>query len=168
MDLLTHQSPGVYRWRGQFIPASQAADEGGDVVTRMGQTLHRDVLPVVPGVPTQLKSQSRAAMRTVPDMALDAADPGAAGSVQPGATPAESMQALKDAFNHEYESTVGQYSLSVPKDLTDMVEARIKAAQPNVDDTTQDKVSRAVAARWSVLATACLRLTAFSASHSAL
>jgi len=56
------------------------------------------------------------------------------------------MQALKDAFNHEYESTVGQYSFSVPKDLTDMVEARIKAAQPNVGDTTLDKVSRAVAA----------------------
>ena len=116
------------------------------MVTRMGQSLYRDVLPVVPGVPAQLKSQSRAAMRTVRDMALDTADPSAAGSLQPGATPAESMQALRNAFNNEYESTVGQYSFSVPKDLTDMVEARIKAAQSNVDDTTLDMVSRAVAA----------------------
>jgi hypothetical protein len=52
-----------------FVPVAQAADDEGDIVTKAAQGFDKDVLPVVPGVSSQIKGQSRRAMDTVREMA---------------------------------------------------------------------------------------------------
>ena len=114
-------------------------------MTRAGKALYRDVLPIAPGVSGQLKGQSRRAMDAVREMALDTADP-TGNVVQAGAgrNPQATISALKDAFDQEYATTVKQYAFPVPSDFRDQVEARIRAAMPDVDDTTVSKVVAAL------------------------
>lgn len=94
------------------IPLTQAADQEGDLVSRGVTSLYQHGLPIVPGVSGQLRRQSTVAANQ-----------------------------LKEAFQHEYDSTVGSYSFNVPSDFKDEVAARIEAAMPNVDKTTLEKVS---------------------------
>jgi hypothetical protein len=131
--------------RDIFVPVAQAADDEGDLVTKAAKTVYRDVLPLAPGVSAQVKSQSRRAMDTVREMALDAADPTGA-NVQPGAgrNPTTTLSALKDAFDQEYAGTVKNYVFDVPTDFRDQVASRIKAAMPTVDDETLNSVSAAI------------------------
>jgi hypothetical protein len=131
--------------RDLFIPASQAADPEGDVVTRAGQQLYHRVLPIVPGVTGRLQGQSTRALNTVRGMALSAADPtGATLAETAGENPQAALAALKQAFNNEYEDTVKNYLFDVPHDLDDQVETRIRAALPDVDETTLANVSTAI------------------------
>ena len=101
------------RGKGVFIPVAQAADDEGDLVTKATKGLYKDVLPVVPGVSSQIKGQSRRAMDTVREMALETADP-TASTVQAGAgrNPQATLSALKDAFDQEYADTVKSYQSS--------------------------------------------------------
>lgn len=138
------ENAAAQQGRDLFIPAAQAADPAGDLATQAGQAFYRNALPIVPGVSTQIKNQAARAMGTVRDMALDTATP--PGVTRAAAqTPQQAVAALKDAFNDEYENTVGQYVYDVPKDLQSQVEDRIQAELPDVDDTTLSNVSSAIA-----------------------
>jgi hypothetical protein len=128
-----------------FIPITQAADPEGDLVTQAIRTAYRDVLPVAPGVSAQLRSQSGRAMGTVRQMALEQADPvGTVVGVGATKAPQETIAALKDAFDKEYQETVGSYVLTCPMNFRAQVEARIKQALPEVDNETLNSVSSTV------------------------
>jgi hypothetical protein len=58
--------------------------------------------------------------------------------------PQATISALKDAFNQEYENTAKNYRCDVPHDFRDQVETRIRAALPDVDDATVNKVVSAL------------------------
>jgi hypothetical protein len=58
--------------------------------------------------------------------------------------PESTITALKDAFDKEYQETVGNYVFDVPAEFRDQVEARIRSALSKVDDETLDSVSLTV------------------------
>lgn len=123
-----------------FIPASMASGDEGDVVTRLAKSAYRSVLPLFPGVSTQMERQASQARGVVQDIALSEADP--LGTIVKAGSGKEGTRAvgqLKDAFDNLYNTTVGGYSFNVPPDLDAQIEARVRAAMPNVDATTMGK-----------------------------
>jgi len=131
--------------RDLFVPLSQAGDEAGDLPSRLVQSVYREGLPLVPGVQGQMQRQARNATATIRDMALAEADPTGtiirAGSGEEGL---QARRALKDAFDKEYQNTVGSYTFNVPSDLRQQIAARVRARMPNVDNTTLTNVQDAI------------------------
>jgi hypothetical protein len=128
-----------------FVPVIQAANPEGDLVSQAASGLYKDVVPLIPFAPDQMKRQSARAMNTVREMALSQADPtGNVVQAGAGAAPQATISALKDAFNQEYENTAKNYRCDVPHDFRDQVETRIRAALPDVDDATVNKVVSAL------------------------
>lgn len=126
--------------RDLFVPASQAGGDEGDLLSRMTGSVYKHMLPLFPGVSGQLKRQAGKAENTVREMALSEADP-IGTIIKPGSgkDATMAMGELADAFDQEYRSTVGSYAFNVPQDLAQQLEARVRAAMPNVDDVTLKK-----------------------------
>lgn len=128
-----------------FIPVGQAGDKDADLTSRLTQTLYKSALPLVPGVEGQVEKQSGEAMNTFRELAMNEADPtGAVIRAGAGKEGLETRRELKNAFDQEYKNTVSSYSFNVPSDLRQQVEARVRAALPNVDKTTLAKVQDAI------------------------
>lgn len=130
-----------------FVPVSQAADQAGDLPTRLTKALYKEGLPLIPGVESQLKSQAGKAENVFREVAMREADPtGTIIKAGAGSEGLEARRALKDAFDQQYKSTVSSYAFNVPKeaDIRSEVEKLVKSKMPNVDDTTLTKVQDAI------------------------
>lgn len=123
-----------------FVPISQAASEG-DTVSRLAKTLYSEGLSFIPGVKGQLTRQASDAAASVRELAIKEATPDGV-TIPPGAgrRVGETIHTLRGEFNKAYDSTIKQYAFNVPDTFKDDVSAAVKAAIPNIDDTTLARV----------------------------
>lgn len=130
--------------RDIFIPVSRAADDAGDIPTKFVRTLYREGLPLVPTVGGRLEKQTSNAKQVVRDMVAGESDPANVMNTAVTETDMARRQAMKKAFDREYESTVKNYDYPVAHDFRDQVTQRIEAAMPGVDSVTKNKIATLV------------------------
>lgn len=124
-----------------FIPASQAISDESDIPSRLVKTLYKEVLPLIPGASGQFKAQGARLSDDIREIALKEAD--FKGILTPDdlANPEQAVPKLQKAIDDEYANTVKPYWFRVPPKFRDDVKAKIKAASPEVDDVTLNKVA---------------------------
>jgi hypothetical protein len=127
-----------------FIPAAQAIGDDADVPSKLVKTLYKEILPLVPLASGQIKSQSKRLGADIRGMALKEADFKGVLTADDLASPEQAIPKLQKALDDEYLDTVKAYSFRVPPDFRDKAKARIKAASPEVDDVTLNKVATMV------------------------
>lgn len=124
-----------------FIPAAQAISDDADLPSRLVKTLYKEVLPMVPGASAQIKSQGKRLAGDVREIALKEADLKGTLNADDLSKPEQAIPKLQKALDDEYLDTVKSYSFRVPPKFRDDVKAKIKAASPDVDDVTLNKIS---------------------------
>lgn len=122
-----------------FIPAAQAIPDDTDMTSRLVKTLYKEVLPLIPGASSQIKTQGRNLARDVRGIALSEADYKGILTPEELAEPATAVVKLRGMINKEIQDTVKSYSFRVP--ARDVFVNKIKAAMPGVDDVTLNKVA---------------------------
>lgn len=132
-----------------FLPISQAASEE-DIVSRLGKTLYKDALPIVPGVKGKLQRQGAQAADKLREIALkEALPPGATLPANAGTKVSAAVDQMAQQFDDVYDKTVKSYAFNVPKDLKTEVAATVKKMtdpKTTVNKTTLNKVTSEVEA----------------------
>lgn len=124
-----------------FIPASQAISDESDIPSRLVKTLYKEVLPLIPGAGGQIKAQGKRLADDVREIALKEADFKGVLTPDDLADPQQAISKLGKAIDDEYKDTVKAYSFRVKPDFRKDVMAKIRAASPDVDDVTLNKIS---------------------------
>lgn len=127
-----------------FIPAAQAIDDNADLPSRLVKTLYKEVLPMVPGVSAQIKSQGKRLAGDVREIALKEADFKGVLNADDLSKPEQAIPKLQKAIDDEYQATIKKYGFRVPPKFRDDVKAKVKAANPMVDDVTLNKIATMV------------------------
>lgn len=126
--------------KDSFVPLAQAVGDDSDVVSRVVKTAYQGGLPYIPGVSSQMKSQSKKLLGDVREMALLEADHTGALANRPDllADPEKAVEKLRKVFDNEYFGAVKKYDYSLPDPhtLKALVEKRVKAVIPSVDKVT--------------------------------
>lgn len=118
------------------IPLSQAADEGGGILTRTMKTLYREGLPYIPGVSGKLGRQAEEAGDTVRKMAIgEAAPEGFALSAAAGREPQIAQKGIKAAFDTAYKDIKDNTKFEIPAAFRSNMMGIVRGAIPTIDKT---------------------------------
>lgn len=122
------------------IPLSQVASDD-DMFSRIMKSFYKEAMPIVPGASTRLQGQTKSALEKTRRLALQEAVP-EGSSLSKGAEKdtALAVGALKNSFDAAYKK-VKDIDFPAPTDFHARVVAKIKAANPTVDQVTLDKVA---------------------------
>lgn len=124
------------------LPLAQAAGED-DFISRMTKGFYREALPLIPGTRGKLQRQGEEALEQVREVALrDAAPDGVTIARGDGRRVGEAVRKIKEGFDEGYEKTAKSFDFITPTDFGATIEQRVRAAMPDVDDTTATKVAK--------------------------
>lgn len=132
----------IFGQHGEKIqaPISQAAGDQ-DIITRLGKSFYQEALPLIPGVKGKLERQAQETAEKIRELSLKEATPTGmnlpAGS---GGKAGETIHTIRQGLQQTEKEALDSFEAKIFPDLLDDIQAKIRTANPKIDDTSVGNV----------------------------